>query len=261
MTLTTDEIERFDRDGVLVPRCRLASEDVADLVASLDAHVAASTRRNVDFVPNILDHEPDWIRFALLDEILGPVRDLIGDDVILWGSGLFCKAAESGRATPWHQDGQYWPIRPLATVTAWIAIDPVDQGNGCLRVIPGSHRGKTLHDHTRNDSKDLILNQELSAEQRGQTPPLDLVLEPGQFSLHDVYMIHGANPNTSGRRRGALAFRFMPATSHYDRQLAKRQAEEMGLYSMVNRTLFLASGHDASGKNDITEVPALGAKQ
>lgn len=256
MVLTPDEIEQFGTDGVVVPRCRLNVDDVVDLAASLDAHLAASTRRDVDFVPNVLDYEPSWIRFAILDEILGSVRDLIGDDVILWGSGLFCKAATNGRATPWHQDGQYWPIRPLATVTAWIAIDPVDEDNGCLRVIPGSHHHRVLHDHARNDSRDLILNQELSAEQRGPTRPRSLILEPGQFSLHDVFMIHGANPNTSGRRRGALAFRFMPATSHYDRELAKRQAEEMGLRSMVNRTLFMASGVDASGKNDITKLPA-----
>ena len=256
MALTPTEIEQFETDGVVVPQCRLGRAAVADLAASLDVHVAASARRDVDFVPNVVDHEPSWIRFALLDEILGSVRDLIGDDVILWGSGLFCKAATSGRATPWHQDGQYWPIRPLATVTAWIAIDPVDEHNGCLRVIPGSHRDRVLHEHARNDSRELILNQELSAEQRGPTSPRSLILEPGQFSLHDVYMIHGANPNTSGRRRGGLAFRYMPATSHYDRELAKRQAEEMGLHSMVHRTLFLASGADVSGKNDITELPS-----
>ena len=113
MALTPTEIEQFETDGVVVPQCRLGRAAVADLAASLDVHVAASARRDVDFVPNVLDHEPSWIRFALLDEILGSVRDLIGDDVILWGSGLFCKAATSGRATPWHQDGQYWPIRPL----------------------------------------------------------------------------------------------------------------------------------------------------
>jgi ectoine hydroxylase-related dioxygenase (phytanoyl-CoA dioxygenase family) len=256
MVLTLDEIEQFRTDGVVVPRCHLNVDDVADMATSLDAYVSASTRRDVDFVPNVLDHEPSWIRFAILDEILGSVRDLIGDDVILWGSGLFCKAATNGRATPWHQDGQYWPIRPLATVTAWIAIDPVDEGNGCLRVLPGSHHDRVLHEHARNDSPDLILNQELSVEQRGPTPPRSLILEPGQFSLHDVYMIHGASPNISGRRRGGLAFRFMPTTSHYDRELAKRQAEEMGLRSLVNRSLFLVSGTDSSGKNDITTLPA-----
>lgn len=57
----------------------------------------------------------------------------------------------------WHQDGQYWPIQPLATITAWIAIDAVDTGNGCLRVIPGSHTDKALLDHDQNDSPDLIL--------------------------------------------------------------------------------------------------------
>jgi ectoine hydroxylase-related dioxygenase (phytanoyl-CoA dioxygenase family) len=53
---------------------------------------------------------------------------------------VFCKPAVIGHEVPWHQDGQYWPIRPRATVTAWIALD-----NGCMRVIPGSHRMGGLH--------------------------------------------------------------------------------------------------------------------
>lgn len=248
--LTKDEIERFRQDGVLVPEHRLDSDTVDDLQSELDKFLDSTSSREADFVPNVLDHQPDWLRFATLPALLDPIRSLIGDDVILWGSGLFCKAADNGRATPWHQDGQYWPIRPLATVTAWIAIDNIDTENGCLRVIPGSHHAATLLDHDRNDSRDLILNQELAGESWQTAPPRDLVLEPGQFSLHDVYMIHGANQNTSGRRRGALAFRYMPATSHYDRLLAQEQADAMGLHSMVERQLVLVSGIDASGKND-----------
>ncbi len=92
-------------------------------------------------------------------------------------------------------------------------------------MIPGSHLERTLHDHDRNDNRGLILNQDLSAAKRGPTAPRSSILEPGQFSLHDVYLIQRATPNTSGRRPGALAFRFM------------------------------ASGTDVSGKNDIVKPP------
>jgi len=251
VTLTDADLTRYRNDGVLAPAGTLAPSALADLESELERFLSELRWPNADFIPNIIDREPDWRRFATMPELIEPVRALIGDDVILWGSGLFCKSAEGGRGTPWHQDGQYWPIRPLETVTAWIAVDRIDQGNGCLRVIPGSHRDRALLEHDQNDSPDLILNQELSPDQWDGVEPMDLVLEPGQFSLHDVYMIHGANPNTSGRRRAGLAFRYMPASSHYDRDLARAQEVEMGLQSMVNRSLFLVSGENVHPGNDI----------
>ena len=57
---------------------------------------------------------------------------------------LFAKPAGTGRKVPWHQDGEYWPLKPLSTCTVWIAIDDSHQDNGCLNVIPGSHKNPTL---------------------------------------------------------------------------------------------------------------------
>lgn len=252
MALSDTELDRYRRNGVLAPAGSMSPEVVTDLRHELEGFLESNTWPNADFIPDIIKRAPQWRRFATMPELIDPVRELIGDDVILWGSGLFCKSAEGGRGTPWHQDGQYWPIRPLATITAWIAIDPVDTENGCLRVVPGSHRDKTLLAHDQNDSPELILNQELSPDLWNGTEPMDIVLEPGQFSLHDVYMIHGANPNTSGRRRAAVAFRYMPASSHYDRDLARTQEVEMGLRFMVDRTLFLVSGENTHPGNNIT---------
>ena len=65
--------------------------------------------------------------------------------MILWGCHVFCKPAGDGYATPWHQDGHYWPIRPLANCTVWVALEESTIENGCLRVIPRSHRDKVLH--------------------------------------------------------------------------------------------------------------------
>ncbi|MGB7299768.1 MAG: phytanoyl-CoA dioxygenase family protein [Burkholderiaceae bacterium] len=254
-SLSTSEIDQYESDGILIPSTPLSNDVLADLRDAVDSFLSELETDNADFIPNVLDLQPDWIRFAQQPEILGPVTDLIGDNVILWGSGLFCKSATGGKATPWHQDGQYWPIRPLATVSAWIAFDPVDTKNGCLRVIPGSHKPQKLLQHAHNDSNNIILNQELPGTEWQTNKPRDVQLKPGQFSLHDVYMIHGANPNNSGRRRGGLVFRYMPASSIYDRDLARRQAAQMGLSSLVDRKLHLVSGVDVSGKNDIFELP------
>ena len=87
----------------------------------------------------------DFLELAMHPPLVEMVSQVIGDDVALWGCQVFCKPAEEGYETPWHQDGQYWPIRPLATCTVWIALEPSLRSNGCLRVIPGSHKAKVLH--------------------------------------------------------------------------------------------------------------------
>ena len=89
----------------------------------------------------------DFLALARDPEIVELVSGVIGENVIRWGCHVFCKPAAEGYETPWHQDGHYWPIRPLATCTVWVALEPSTRANGCLRVIPGSHRDRHLHPH------------------------------------------------------------------------------------------------------------------
>jgi Protein involved in biosynthesis of mitomycin antibiotics/polyketide fumonisin len=96
-------------------------------------------------------------------DIVELVSGVLGDDIILWGCHVFCKPAGDGYETPWHQDGHYWPIRPLANCTVWVALEPSTVENGCLRVIPRSHLGKRLHEHLHEERADLTLNQRLAA--------------------------------------------------------------------------------------------------
>ena len=84
--------------------------------------------------------------------------------------------AGDGMEVPWHQDGHYWPIRPLATCTAWVALDDSTVENGCLRVIAGSHREQSLLEHERDNREGLVLNRkvldaELDETGAGQVSP------------------------------------------------------------------------------------------
>jgi nitrile hydratase accessory protein len=108
----------------------------------VSAHVAGDNGEGVRGVSDFLDLARD-------PQIVELVSDVIGEDVILWGCHVFCKLPGEGYETPWHQDGHYWPIRPLATCTVWIACDDATPENGCLRVIRGSHRRKSLYRHNQ----------------------------------------------------------------------------------------------------------------
>jgi ectoine hydroxylase-related dioxygenase (phytanoyl-CoA dioxygenase family) len=78
---------------------------------------------------------------------------------------------------------------------------------------------------------------------------VDIELEPGEFSLHDVYMIHGSNRNTSGKRRAGVAIRYMPATSHFNRTLYATTTGAGFLVNFTSRPLWLLRGVDRAGND------------
>ncbi|MFN8724057.1 MAG: phytanoyl-CoA dioxygenase family protein [Rhodospirillales bacterium] len=258
--LTADEIAAYADQGFVVPAMRLDAARVDALRGTLDRLIAANPHiRPERLVSAHIEGEnaegvkgsADFLDLARDPAIVAAVSQLVGADVILWGCQIFCKPGGDGMEVPWHQDGHYWPIRPLATVTAWIAIDDVNVENSCLRVIPGSHRDRVSYAHDVDNSDTIILNQVLKPEHLQSAPPRDIELSPGRFSIHDVYLIHGANPNNSGKRRAGMVFRYMPASSHFDREMAARQVRDMGVLDLSRRKLHLVRGVDRSRRNDI----------
>ncbi len=259
--LSAAEIARYRDQGWVRPQFRLAPGRVDFMRNALDELIL----RNPGVRPEKLVSahiEGDngegvrgsaaFLELARDPEIVELVSGVIGDDVILWGCHVFCKPPVDGYETPWHQDGHYWPIRPLATCTVWVALEESRVENGCLRVIPGSHRARQLHEHLHEDRSDLTLNQRMAAGTFDESQAADVELEPGEMSLHDVYMIHGARANLSAKRRTGVALRYMPATSVFDRTLKPVDGKTGVAVNFARRPLWLLKGVDRSGSNDFS---------
>jgi ectoine hydroxylase-related dioxygenase (phytanoyl-CoA dioxygenase family) len=255
--LSAEEVASYHENGFLVPAWRLPSE----LVDALRQAIERLIRDNPDVRPEQLvgAHVPvskdtgvrgrSELRELVQDRcILDIVEQLIGPDLILWGSQVFSKPAGDGMSIPWHQDGQYWPMRPLATVTVWIAIDPANIANGCLRVVPGTHRCGLLS-HEENNASGLALNQGLAAGAFDEETAVDLELDAGQFSLHDAMLVHGSNANTSGKRRCGYAIRYMPATSLFDRSIPPIRIANNQVLDFSQRPIWQVRGQDQAGND------------
>lgn len=142
--------------------------------------------------------------------ILDYVQDLLGADLVCWGAHFFCKQPGDARRVSWHQDASYWPLTPSKTVTAWLAIDDVDENNGAMTVVPRSHRQGQIAFERSDAEEQNVLNQTVPDPQRYGDAPVPFVMRAGQISLHTDLLLHGSEPNDSRRRRCGLTMRFVP---------------------------------------------------
>ena len=248
--LTVSQIEQYFEDGYVIPDFKLSEKTIDAIQVRHDQLLEAHPEFR-DYCPAVLQYDEGFADFCRNEDILDMVEQLIGPDIALWNSSFFAKPAGNGKATPWHQDGEYWPIRPLATCTAWIAVDDATQDNGCLRIIKGSHKEGKLLQHETNPSTELTLNQELMKTEYDESKAVDLVLKRGQISLHDVFLVHGSEPNTSDKSRRGMTMRFMPTTSLFDRQLAKEQFNNMRVPDHSERKIYQMRGIDRCGRNNL----------
>lgn len=260
--LTPDELQTYRRDGLVKPAFRLSSEVLADLRELLEATLVATPGQRPESLvcPHIagMNGMPDqiaqrWLDFSTRSEFVDLVEDILGPDIILWGAQLFCKPAGTGLEVPWHQDGAFWPIRPLATCSIWVAIDDVTQANGAMRYIKGSHSEGRVLKHDTTERTDLALNQILPDRLLDETRMAVDDLPAGAISLHDVYLIHGSAPNRSPNRRAGYVIRYMPATSHYDRALAK-QGSALSATNQGERPIYLLRGRDHTDKTGLVDL-------
>jgi len=247
--LSESEIEQYHRDGYVVPDYRLppAVLDAIDrkVCEFLEAHPEYR-----DNCPALLREDLAFADFCRAPGLLDMSAQLIGPDIALWNMSLFGKPAGNGKATPWHQDGEYWPIRPLATCTVWIAVDDSTRENGCLEVIPGSHRSRALARHRHNEDPGYTLFEELEPEEFDPADGVGIELARGQISLHDVFLYHGSQPNRSSKPRRGMTMRLMPTTSLYDREAATRIYERNGRINLGGHPVLLLRGEDRHGGND-----------
>ena len=253
--LTDEELARYHDDGFIIPDYRLSNTTLAK-IRSMHSQFIERYSVFSDYCPALLPLEPGFLEIAQDEIILDMVGQILGENFALWNSSFFAKPALNGHATPWHQDGQYWPIKPLATCTVWLAIDDATIENGCLRFIKGSHIDQRLKSHNLNEDKNLTLNQELNKEEFNEDEAVNLILKRGQISLHDVYLVHGSEANKSSKSRRAITMRFMPTTSFFDHQMVK----EKKMFSKLNaskysdRKIYHMRGKDVSNKNNLTYV-------
>ena len=155
-------------------------------------------------------HRDVWDEFVAAPRAIALNRELVGDNVRQWFNAVFTKPAQVGESTPWHQDIGLWTqtaerrhLRPLFrdALSFWVALDPATRENGCLQVVPGSHRGPVI-DHAKYPN---AVHVELPRESTRDLTVEHIELEPGDAIVWHAHLWHYSPANRSDRNRWAMA--------------------------------------------------------
>ena len=232
--LGAEEVAVYRDRGILFPFPVLTQ---AEVEAGLAA-VAGIDAQPADRRKSLLLHKTHLVSKTLADlcrrpAILDRVESLIGGNIYVWGANFFLKEPRSTAYVSWHQDATYWGLDPADVVTAWVALTPSTIESGCMRVVPGTHRGAIVaHRETYAADNLLSRGQEIAVDV-DLDQVVDVVLQPGEMSLHHVKIAHNSEPNRSDRRRIGFAIRYVAAhvrqsSGARDRAMLVRGADRWG---------------------------------
>ncbi|MEX2616256.1 MAG: phytanoyl-CoA dioxygenase family protein [Alphaproteobacteria bacterium] len=202
----------YARDGFVFPFDILSAQEAAELRADLE-RAEDEVRADKQKLRLLRGYParllPSFARLVRHPKMIAAATAVLGPDLILWGSGLFIKEANTPSFVSWHQDLTYWGLDRADEVTLWVALSPATVASGCMRFIPGSH-GRSIVPHADSfaDNNLLTRGQEIAVEV-DESDAVDVVLQPGQASLHHGHLFHASGPNGTGDRRIGAAIRYI----------------------------------------------------
>lgn len=239
--LNENETAQFHREGYIFPIKILDDEQISFNRSLLERFESAQgkpiggAQRNKSHL--LFKWVDDLMRHAM---ILDAVEDLIGPDILCWNTLFWIKEAGSESFVSWHQDLRYWGLDTDDLVSVWLALSPATPESGCMRVLPGSHRGDLLPHKDGYELDNLLTRGQEIAVQVDETKTVEMPLQAGEISLHNVRLAHASGPNRSTDRRIGLSLHYMPTRAkqtvgEWDSAALVRGKDRFGHFSITPR--------------------------
>ncbi len=244
---TPEQVQFYRDQGYLKFGRIFTEEEISALRQHVDEMIASLPPGKRPEEMDRPHFEDPWLFRYLTDpRVLDVIEDFIGPDIVLWSSHFIAKPQGDGKAVPWHTDGAYWRnrLRPMEVITLWLAVDPSTLENGCMRVVPGTHKEirAEIDQYESVDQAKNVFGARLKNVDEDRAVDLELAI--GECHFHDAWTIHGSNPNFSDKRRCGYTMRYMPAS-------VKHYADERWPHQ-----IYLVRGQDRTGgHNEYTPIP------
>jgi hypothetical protein len=208
--LTQDQVDAYNRDGFVGPIDLLTTAEAAQLRAKVE-EVEAEMGSQIQQRCKIKAHLPFTFLCDVIShpKLLDAVEDIIGPNILCWGSSFFQKEAHDPGFVSWHQDSTYYGLEPPDTLTAWLAISDSNLESGCMEFIPGTHN-QGIYEHKEFKSEENLLSRGQTIVGVDENKAQSMILKAGQFSFHKEDCVHGSAPNKSNDRRIGLSIHYVP---------------------------------------------------
>jgi ectoine hydroxylase-related dioxygenase (phytanoyl-CoA dioxygenase family) len=208
--------QSYEKSGYAFPIQVLPNEEISAIRDRIETYLATSGRNSKEdpYLQYKVHFVFPWAdRLVRHPAILDAVETLIGANILVWNTALLIKEPRTSDFVSWHQDVYYWGNKPEQVVGAWLAISDSTPENGCVRIIPGSHRGGILHHRDTFGTDNMLSRGQQIDQPPGQDNAVDMILQPGEMSLHHTHAVHSSHPNQSDRSRIGFVITYMvPAT-------------------------------------------------
>lgn len=225
--ITSEQVDFYRENGYYLYREPVFTPERFGQLRDLFEEILAGSDKRPDELDVPHFTEPRLLDFLLADEVVDLVEPFIGPDIGLWSSHFICKEPQTGRASPWHEDSYYWKGRFHSfpgIITIWLAIDPADRENGCMKVIPGTHSDDDATYEDVDRSQNTFSRRALNVD---ESRTVYFELEPNQCSFHDARLLHGADANVSDRRRCGYTMRYFSQQMKFNMDYAPNKTHKM----------------------------------
>lgn len=196
--LTHKQVTEYDELGFLQSIPVLSPDEVARYRAEIEETCRALGGRVTRLDAPHLYFRWAW-ELSTHSRVLDCMEQLIGPNILLKSTRLFYKFGNSDSFVGWHQDGITEALKDAHVPAIWLGLTPATAENGCLRVVPRSHR-LGLIAHADRPNANNLTTQGATAQVEIDAPQ-DVVMQAGEMSLHHPLMLHASNPNRSGESR------------------------------------------------------------
>jgi ectoine hydroxylase-related dioxygenase (phytanoyl-CoA dioxygenase family) len=239
--LSEQQVKEFDRNGCLIGGKVISDDEVQELRDELDrviakgqsgfaegearpvliSNLSGKADAPVWQIVNIWEASPAFERLLYTKPVIEAISQLTHQpDIQIWPDQIQFKPPTHGGVNNWHQDAPYWPVlAPETPVTAWIALDEVDESNGCMWMVPGSHKWgnhiKFLESHPTETYPHLKDFTPPANAEINQVKAIPWPVRKGEVSFHHSMTWHGSGKNVSDRPRRAIALHFMTGEARF----------------------------------------------
>jgi non-heme Fe2+,alpha-ketoglutarate-dependent halogenase len=199
--LNPKQLSQYENEGYVSPIDILSSEEAEKIKLEIEFiekkwpnELIGIGRNNAHYISAILD------QVCHNSKILDAVESIIGKNILVGGTTLFIKDPDNKGFVSWHQDAKYIGFEPHNWVTAWLAITESNEENGCMKMLPGTHK-ENVRVHKDTFNKNNLLTRGQTIQDIKITDTVPNILKSGQLSLHHPMIVHGSGPNKSNNRR------------------------------------------------------------